>query len=55
MEPLKNYKNTPTQKQLAAEIGITEAYVSMLLSGKRKNTEMLTKLKELLKKHMKAA
>lgn len=55
MEPLKNYKNIPSQRELANILGITEAYVSMLLSGKRRNPDMLSKLKELIKKHLKAA
>ena len=55
MEPLKNYRNTPTQRKLAREMGVTDAYISMLLSGKRNNPEMLEKLKELIKKYMKAA
>ncbi len=55
LEPLKNYKNIPSQRELANILGITEAYVSMLLSGKRRNPDMLSKLKELIKKHLKAA
>ena len=39
---------------LADKLKVTEAYISMLLNGKRKNHKMLKKISELLKDHVKS-
>ncbi len=55
MEPIKIYKelkNIPMQRELSKELGVTDAYVSMLLSGKRKNPKMLEKINNILERKL---
>ena len=55
MEPIKIYKelkNIPMQRELSKELGVTDAYVSMLLSRKRKNPKMLEKINNILERKL---
>jgi predicted transcriptional regulator len=55
MEPIKTYKNHPTQQELADEMGVTQGYVSHLIKGIRKTKKRIKQLNEILEKRMKAA
>ncbi|HPO54567.1 MAG TPA: helix-turn-helix domain-containing protein [Ignavibacteriaceae bacterium] len=48
MKPLKIYSNLPFQKEIAKELGWSEGYVSMLLSGKRTTPKALDRLTKLI-------
>jgi transcriptional regulator with XRE-family HTH domain len=55
METIKTYKvlrNIPTQRELSKELGVTEAYVSMLLAGKRKSPKMLARINQILERKL---
>lgn len=43
-------KKVLTQEELAKKLGITQAYLSMILSGKRKNTKVLNDLNQIIRK-----
>ena len=45
---LLKYKNIPTQADLARKFKVSEAYISMLLSGKRSNPALMKRLPKLL-------
>ena len=56
MEPIKIYKELkkiPMQKEISKELGVTDAYVSMLLSGKRNSPKMLAKINRILERKLK--
>ena len=48
MKPLEIYSNLPLQKEIARELGWSEAYVSLLLSGKRTTPKALDRLTKLI-------
>jgi len=52
---LSKYKRIPTQADLARKFKVTEAYISMILSGKRKNPTLLKKITKIINDHLKAA
>lgn len=52
---ITNYKILPSQRELAKRLNVTDAYICMLLSGKRKNAKMLKKLKNILTQYNYAA
>ncbi len=56
MEPVKIYRERrklPTQREISKELGVSDAYISMLLSGKRNNPEMLDKIKRIVERKIK--
>lgn len=55
MEPLKTYKKIPTQRSIAKKLGITEQYVSMIISGKRKSEKYFKLIRDLIEQSLKAA
>ncbi len=56
MKPIKTImeiKKFPYQREISKELGISDAYVSLLLSGKRKNPKMLEKINKVLERKLK--
>jgi len=43
------------QSEIARRLGVSQAYINMLLSGKRTNPAMMKKINRILKDHLKAA
>ncbi|QQS35736.1 MAG: hypothetical protein IPM56_16065 [Ignavibacteriales bacterium] len=52
MTALQNFKKIPKQKELALKLGWTEAYISLLLAGKRNNPKALAKLERAIKQSL---
>ncbi|MDI6804644.1 MAG: helix-turn-helix transcriptional regulator [Bacteroidota bacterium] len=47
------YQRIPNRAQIAHKLGVTRNYISMLILGKRKNPEMLEKIKKIIHKSLK--
>lgn len=53
-KPIKIVK-APSQIEIAEALGVSQGYISMILNGKRKNPELVKKIKERYKSFIKAA
>lgn len=47
---IEKEKKVLTQEELAKKLGITQAYLSMILSGKRKNQKVLDDLRSFIRR-----
>lgn len=47
---LRTRRNSFTQRELAKKLGITQAYLSMILAGKRKNQKVLDDLRGFIRR-----